>query len=377
MKILLTGGGSGGHFYPVMAIAESLKKITAEHNIPNLKLFYMSTDPYDQKVLDEIGVIYVHNSAGKVRRYFSIQNFFDLFKTGWGIITSVWRVFSIFPDVVFGKGGYASFPALFAARILRIPVVIHESDTIPGKVNRWAGKFAARVAVSYPFTTTYFNAEHVAVTGQPVREDIKMTLTEGSHRHFGLDPHLPTVLILGGSQGAVLINDIIMEILPELLRTYQVIHQTGESNFAQIKETAEAALYASEYKDRYKPFPYLQTLSLRMAAGASDLIVSRAGSTIFEIASWQKPSIIIPITDSNGDHQRKNAYEYARSGAATVIEEQNLTKNILLAEIDRIVRDTEIKQAMQASAQSFFKAGAEDKIASEIIEIALEHNVKK
>lgn len=377
MKILLTGGGSGGHVYPILSVAEAIRETAKEHNIDDVRLFYMAPEPYDEKKLAELDIIFIHNTAGKRRRYASIKNFFDLFKTGWGIITSMWRVFSVFPDVVFGKGGYASFPALVAARLLGIPVVIHESDTKPGRVNTWAGKFAKRVAVSYPSAQTYFTNEHIAITGQPIREEIEMPLIEGAHEFFGFDSHIPTILILGGSQGAIMINDAIMEVLPELVKKYQIIHQTGTENLNQITETVNVILHTSEFKNRYKPLPFLDVLSLRMAVGTSALIISRAGSTIFEIARWGKPSIIIPITDSNADHQRTNAYEYARSGAATVIEEKNLTPNILQAEIDRIITHSDIQDAMSHSASSFFKPGASKKIASEIIEIALEHDTKK
>ena len=142
MKILLTGGGTGGHVYPIIAVAEELNTIAREQKLANLELYFMSPSPYNEGILFNNKIIYKKNSAGKIRRYFSILNFFDLFVTAWGVIQSTWDIFRIYPDVVFGKGGYASFPALCAARLLRIPVVIHESDSVPGKVNLWASKFA-------------------------------------------------------------------------------------------------------------------------------------------------------------------------------------------------------------------------------------------
>lgn len=377
MKILLTGGGSKGHVYPVMAVAESLRKIAQDHKIIDMKLFFMAPEPYDEAKLYDLGITFVPNAAGKMRRYVSILNIIDSIKTGWGIITSIWKVFSIFPDVIFGKGGYASFPALVAGRILGIPVVIHESDMAPGRANKWAGKFAKRVAVSYAEAGRLFpHPDRVAVTGQPIRKEVEMPLIEGAHEFFGLESSVPTLFIIGGSQGAQLINEAIIEILPELLKRYQVIHQTGEEKFIQVTKTAEAALYASEFKHRYKPFGFMDPLHLRMAVGASTLIISRAGSTIFEIAAWGTPSILIPITDSNGDHQRKNAYAYARTGAGTVIEEKNLTPNILLSEISRIVDSPELIHQMKESAHAFYQPGAAHKIASEIVEIALEHDTK-
>src|SRR3989344_4523548 len=138
MKILFTGGGSGGHFYPIIAIAQEIKDVVKEERLLEPHLYYLSPDPYDKRMLFENNIIYRKSPAGKYRRYFSIKNFFDFFKTGWGIIKAVFQVFFIFPDVILSKGGYASFPTLLAARLFRIPLVIHESDSIPGKVNVWA-----------------------------------------------------------------------------------------------------------------------------------------------------------------------------------------------------------------------------------------------
>ena len=231
MKILFTGGGSGGHFYPIIAIAEEFNKIVRENKLVNVELYYMSPSPYNAGVLFNNNIIYKKNSAGKVRRYFSFMNFIDLFKTGWGIIRSLWDIFLIYPDVVFGKGGYASFPALLSARILRIPVVIHESDSVPGRTNMWASKFAEKIAVSYPDTAKFFNKEKVAYTGHPIRKDLLMPLTSNAHEFLNLEPAIPTILIIGGSLGSQKINEVLMEALPRLVEKYQVIHQTGKNNF--------------------------------------------------------------------------------------------------------------------------------------------------
>jgi len=276
--------------------------------------------------------------------YFTFSNFF---KTIWGIIKTTGIVFSIYPDVVFGKGGYGSFPALFAAKLLRIPVVIHESDSSPGKTNLWAGKFARRIAVSYKEAASFFPSEKVAYTGNPVRREVLNPQKEGVEEFLQLEKDVPLILILGGSLGAQMINDVVVEALPRLVPNYQIIHQTGKKNLPDVKGRAEATLFKNEFKHRYHPFDYLNNLALTMAGGKADLIISRAGSTIFEIASWGKPSIIIPITDSNGDHQRKNAFAYARTGAASVIEEVNLSSNILVGETVRLLenKDEQIGRA--------------------------------
>ena len=381
MRILFTGGGTGGHFYPIISIADELKALAKDKRLLELELFYMSPTPYDAGTLFEHGLEYRKNSAGKLRRSKSglnlFRNFFDLFKTGWGIITSVVQVFNLYPDVVFGKGGDASFPALLAARILRIPVVIHESDSVPGKVNLWAGKFAQKVAVSYKEAGQFFPPEKTAYTGQPVRREIASPLLEGAREFLGLKEDVPVVLILGGSQGSQKINAAVLEALKELLEKYAVIHQTGGNNFAEVKATAEAVLYGSTHKDRYKPFDYLNTLAMRMAAGLATIVVSRAGSAIFEIASWGAPSIIIPINEKVSHDQHSNAFAYARSGACTVVEEINLSPNILISEIDRLIGDKILTENMKAAAKVFYKPDAAKLVAEEILKIALEHEIEK
>ena len=164
-----------------------------------------------------------------------------------------------------------------------------------------------------------------------------------------------------------------MDILPDLVKNFQIIHQTGEANFEVIKESASAILLENPNRKRYKPFNYLNSLEMRMASGACSLVISRGGSTIFEIASWQKPSIIIPISHSNGNHQIKNAFAFAKAGACTVLQEENLKAHILIAEINKITENQEISNKMIEGAKNFFKSGASDQIARELLSIVLSH----
>ncbi len=376
MKILLTGGGTGGHFYPLIAVAEEINEIVKKEKLIPAELFYMSDSPHDQSMLLENNIEFIKIPAGKARRYFSLLNVFDIFKTISGIITAMIRVFRIYPDVVFSKGGYTSFPVLFAARFFKIPVMIHESDYSPGRANIWAGKFAKRIAVSYPDASTFFDSKKVAVTGNPVRKNIKnLPNKETAIKFLNLTENIPVLLIVGGSLGSKTINDQILSILPKLLENYYVIHQAGKANIKEVLETSNVVLIESPYKARYKLYDYLDDLNGSMAGGAANLIVSRAGSAIFEIASWGVPSIIIPIESSNGDHQRKNAFYYARSGGAIVIEETNLTPNILLSEITRILSDKNLQEKMSLGAKSFIKTDAAEIIAKEIINLGLKHEI--
>jgi UDP-N-acetylglucosamine--N-acetylmuramyl-(pentapeptide) pyrophosphoryl-undecaprenol N-acetylglucosamine transferase len=376
MKILFTGGGTGGHFYPIIAVAEEMHTLVKENHLVDVELFYMSHSPYNEGLLFEHNIIFKKNIAGKVRvtqSLFSLMNIIDVFKMGWGVCTSLWEIFKIYPDVIFGKGGYASFPALLAGRILRIPVVIHESDSVPGRVNAWAGKFAERIAISYPESAQFFPKGKTAYTGNPIRKDIMHPLSVGAHEYLNLDTTLPTLLVIGGSQGAQIINDTIIDALPHLVEKYQIIHQTGKNNIVSVTETARLVLGGNAHADRYKPFDYLNNLALRMSAGVADIVISRAGSSLFEIASWAVPAIVIPITKSNENHQRMNAYAYARTGAAVVIEEINLSGNILSAEIDRLIDNPDIRKKMSESAVLSQHPDAAKKIASEILNIALSH----
>jgi UDP-N-acetylglucosamine--N-acetylmuramyl-(pentapeptide) pyrophosphoryl-undecaprenol N-acetylglucosamine transferase len=373
MRIVLTGGGSGGHFYPIIAVATEIKKVARENKLVEPELYYFAPVEYDKAALFDNGITWVKITAGKMRRYFSILNFFTPFQVALGVLESIRWLYKIYPDVVFGKGGFVSFPVLLAARILRIPVVIHESDTVPGRTNMWAGKFADRVALSFSEASRYFKADKVAHTGHPVRRELIIPVKEGSHDYLKLEEKTPTVLILGGSQGSQIINDNILDSLPVLVEHYQIIHQTGQKHFEIVTETAKVVLQKSQFRYRYHPYENLDILHLRMCAGAADIIVSRAGSTIFEIAAWGLPSIIIPITSSNGDHQRKNAYAYASAGAAEVIEETNLSPHVLVSEINRVLGNPGEKEKMIQAAKTFSRIGAAELIAKEIINIALPH----
>lgn len=377
MKILFTGGGTGGHFYPIIAVAQALNEKAAEKRILPPKLYFMSPSRYNARALFDNEIEFIQVPAGKIRRYFSLLNITDAFKTLYGMMIALIKVYSLYPDVVFAKGGYSSFPALFAAKILKIPVIIHESDSTPGKVNKWAAKFADKIAVSYPDVADMFPKQKsegkVAFTGNPIRKEIMMPLSNGARELLNLEENTPTIFILGGSQGSKIINDVIIDSVDELVKRYQVIHQTGKNNFDLVKETVGIVLKDNPTAYRYHPYDYLNDLSVRMAAGVSDVVVSRAGSTIFEIAVWGLPSVIIPLSKEVSHDQVKNAFAYARSGACTVIEEFNLTSHILISEIDRIISNQSIKEKMKQGAKEFSHMNAANKIAEVILETSLKH----
>lgn len=370
MKIVFTGGGTGGHFYPLIAVADQLRQLLADDG-RTAELIFMAPDAHDRTELDNTGVTFSRVPAGKMRRYLSLRNVLDLFVTAGGILVALWKLFRLYPDAIFAKGGYGSFPVLVAARILFIPVVIHESDSVPGATNRWAAKFAVRIATSYAEAREHFPEDKTAFTGQPIRPNVgQPTPKENARSRLELPHNTPVILVLGGSQGARVINDTVISTLSELVERYAVVHQAGEEKKVGVSRAAESMLSGSERSDRYLLYGHMDTSELADAAGAADIVISRAGSTIFEIARWGLPSILIPISSSGGDHQRRNAYAYARTGAASVIEEETLSGSVLMSELERILSDGDRYRSMADATEQFVYPDAASIIASELISIA-------
>jgi len=372
VKIVLTGGGSGGHFYPLISVAENLREITKKEKFLSPVIYYLAPEPYDERALFDNEIIFKKNISGKKRIYFSFRNFFDFFKIFLGVLTAFWQIFMIFPDVIFAKGGYASFPVLLAARFFGIPVIIHESDSMPGRVNLWAGKFAQRIGVSFPEAVKFFPEEKTVLTGNPIRKELLTPAGEGAKEFLNLEENLPIIFILGGSQGAEKINNVILEALEVLVQKYQIIHQTGPNNIGYVRGTAKVIL-GENFTARYKPFAYLDDLAMKMSAGAASLVISRAGSVLFEIANWGLPSILIPIPESISRDQRKNAFSYASRTGAVVIEEENLSPNLLISEIERILSNPALMKEMSRKAGNFSSNDAGRKIAREVLRLGLEH----
>ena len=377
MTIAFTGGGTGGHFYPIIAVAEAIRDLVREKNLIEPKLYYLAPSMFDENALFENGITYIYTPAGKVRRYSSIRNFTDFFITALGTVSSLVTLFRLYPDVVMSKGGYGAVPTTLAARILGIPIIIHESDAKPGRANLLAAKWAVKIATSFENAAKYFpkkTQNKIARTGIPIRKALMRMEPEGARQYLGLEQDLPTVLILGGSQGAVKINDVILQALPNLVSIANIIHQTGQVNFEDVQAIASVVLTKNPHASRYHPFNYLYEMALQRSAAVADIIVSRAGAnSIAEIGLWKKPAILIPIPESVSHDQRSNAYSYARTGAAVVLEEDNLAPHLFVSEIKRLIDDPEQRKRMSASAHGFTDPDAARVLANEILSISLTH----
>jgi UDP-N-acetylglucosamine--N-acetylmuramyl-(pentapeptide) pyrophosphoryl-undecaprenol N-acetylglucosamine transferase len=371
-RIVLVGGGSGGHFYPLIAVAQRLRDM--ETKVESLELYYMGPDPYNEADLKSNSISFVHIPTGKRRKYFSILNFLDIFKVFFGFFFAVAKLYKIYPDVVFSKGGYTSVPVVLAAWVLRIPVMIHESDTKPGSANKLAGRFARYIAIGFDDTVKYFPKKKVALTGIPLRKEFLVPI-ENPMQKLGLPQDKPLIFVTGGSQGAQRINRLILESLDDLLPKYSILHQTGGKNEETVRQTSAQLIENTDLLTHYFVKGDFTGAEMHLAQSAASLIISRAGTgTIFEIAQKGKPSILIPIPEDISHDQHTNAYAYARSGAASVLEEANLTDGLLTSEITRIMGDTQTYQNMSEAAKAFAVGDAAQTIASTLIGITQEHS---
>ncbi len=369
---MLVGGGSGGHFYPLIAVAERLKAYSLKDE--QYELYYMGPEKYDESELENNNISFVYCPAGKKRRYFSFLNILDSFGIFFGFFVAIYKLYILYPDVVFSKGSATSVPVTLAAWLLKIPIVIHESDSKPGRANKLASKFATYIAISFDEVAEFFPKKKIALTGIPIRTAF-MQPAENPHAELGIPSDKPVIFVTGGSLGAVRVNNLVLDSLDELLPDYTVVHQAGEPHAEIVQSSAASLVENSSLLDHYFVKGKLSGREMDLAQSAAVLIISRAGAgTIFEIAHKGIPSILIPIPEEISHDQRTNAYAYARAGAASVLEEDNLTDGLLNAEVIRIMSDEKLYRNMGIAAQQFAKNDAAEQLAATLISITKEHD---
>ncbi|MFH1820389.1 MAG: undecaprenyldiphospho-muramoylpentapeptide beta-N-acetylglucosaminyltransferase [Candidatus Nealsonbacteria bacterium] len=369
-KIVFTGGGTAGHVFPIIALTRELKRMGF-----GAQLFYLGPkDEFSSLFLSQEDIEIKWVLAGKLRRYFNFksffQNLFDLFfKMPLGFFQSFFYVFTLTPDIIVSKGGYGSIPPVLAGWILQVPVLLHESDVTPGLANKIVSKFAANIFVSFPVSLTeYFPEEKMISIGNPIRKEITKGLAQEAKALFKLDSTKPLLLVLGGSQGAQRINNLILEILPQLLDLFELIHQTGKENLKQVKAEAKVMI-SKELEKYYHPIAFLSEINLKHAFRVANLVISRAGSgSIFEIAACEKPSILIPLSISAQNHQIKNAYAYSNFGAAVVMEEANLSPRFFLEKLKRLFSEPETLKKMAQKAKEFSRPDSAQHLAQYLID---------
>jgi len=373
MRILFTGGGTGGHIFPIIAVKRELESIYSskeEYYYHPPEFEFAGGELKEKEALLKENISIKRVAPAKWRRYFSLQNFLDIFRFPFSLFQALIYVWLFMPDIIFSKGGSGSLAIVFSAWLYRIPVVIHESDSIPSSTNQFSSPFSKIITISFEETRPFFSIRKTILTGNPIRQKIVSGSKEKAKEAFNLTGNRKILLIIGGSQGAQEINSVFVDAVYKYIEKYEIIHVCGPKNFNDMDLLTKGILREFQRKF-YHLYPYLDEEKLGDAYAVADVIISRAGSgMIFEIAALKKPSLLIPLKLSAQNHQAKNAYYFSRKGCATVVEESNVTPNFVFGRISQIVDNETISQEMQKACEEFARPDAAKKIADILIKLA-------
>jgi len=378
MKIIFTGGGTAGHIFPGLAVIEQLQKMQTDGS--KIEFGWIGANKANERsIVETRGVPFYHIPTGKLRRYFSLRNAIDFFKVIGGIIKSIWLLLKLKPDMIFSKGGFVAVPPCVAAKFLRIPVVIHESDFSPGLTTKITSKFAAKIFVSYRDTITMFSANlqsRCIYAGNSVREIFYTASAEEGKRilNFKVDAenaNKKILLVIGGSLGAKQINDLVQKNIVALCENFFVVHQLGAVNFSQHAEIETALeqkapkLYAC-----YKAFDFIGA-EMPYILAAADIVVSRAGAnSLWEIISRNKPCVLIPLsTGSSRGDQAENAAFFEKANCAAVLDGENASAENFLKTVLEISNNETKRQEMIAATKNILPEPAAQKIAEAIFNL--------
>ena len=336
-RIILTGGGTAGHVTPNIALLPRLKELGYDIQ------YIGSYTGIEKELIEPFGIPYHGISSGKLRRYFSVQNFTDPFRVLKGFREAHKLIRQLKPDVIFSKGGFVSVPVVLAGKRCKVPVIIHESDMTPGLANKIAIPSAAKVCCNFPETLKSLPEGKAVLTGSPIRQELLSgnKIAAMDMCHFTSDK--PVILVIGGSLGAVAVNNAVREALPALLKDFQIIHLCGKGKMDESLKDVEG----------YCQFEYIKN-ELRNLFALADIVISRAGANaICELLALHKPNLLIPLSAnaSRGD-QILNARSFERQGFSLVLEEEQLTKETLLAAVKNLYENrTTFINSMKNSGQ--------------------------
>ncbi|HEV8440752.1 MAG TPA: undecaprenyldiphospho-muramoylpentapeptide beta-N-acetylglucosaminyltransferase [Methylomirabilota bacterium] len=368
LRIVIAGGGTGGHTSAGLAVAAALK----ERGAAGID-WIGSRSGIEARRVPEAGIPFHPIQVGKLRRYWDWQNLPDLAVRVPAGLAQSWRLLRrLRPSLLFATGGFVALPPALAARMLAIPIVVHEQTVVPGLANRIVARFARRIALSFPPVTDEFPAARTTLTGNPLRPELSGGSREAACRRFGLDPAPPIVYVTGGAQGSHKINRTVGEILPALLEMCQIVHQCGDNAKTGDRAwlAARARTLAGPLRRRYALVPYLAA-ELRDVYAAADLVVSRSGAgTVNECLHLGRPAIYIPLPGTSGDEQTANARLVEAAGGAVLFPQVSLTPEGLLDAVKRLLAERETLRAMGERARSLAVPDAADRIARVIFEVA-------
>jgi UDP-N-acetylglucosamine--N-acetylmuramyl-(pentapeptide) pyrophosphoryl-undecaprenol N-acetylglucosamine transferase len=371
MRVLVSGGGTGGHIYPALAVAMQLRE---EYQAEIL--FLGSDDGLETEIVPAAGFRLATIKAGKLRRYISWETITGVMRVPVGMIEAINLVGQFRPGVAFTSGGYVAVPAGLAARFERVPLLMHQQDVPPNLSNRIVAPLATRISVAFADSLTYFPARKTLQLGNPLRQamlDVRQTPPQEARRALGFERQEPLLLVTGGSQGARHLNQTVGKALPDLLAHCQVLQISGNALYNETRELCESVLAAQDeaVRRRYRLVAYLNE-EMPLALQAADLVLCRSGaSTLSELAALGKPSILVPLPPAIGSSpQEANAEMFGRNQAARVMKDGDLKPQVLVENVTSILASSTLLEAMSNAASSFAKPQATQEIAAEIVKIA-------
>ncbi|WP_431895183.1 UDP-N-acetylglucosamine--N-acetylmuramyl-(pentapeptide) pyrophosphoryl-undecaprenol N-acetylglucosamine transferase [Nonomuraea sp. bgisy101] len=369
LRLLVTGGGTGGHTYPALTTLAAVQRRRLPHDV----LWVGTASGLEARITAEHGIPFQAITTGKLRRRPNLRelgtNLADLFRIPLGVMQAIGHAARYKPDVVLSTGGYVAVPIGVAAKLLRRPLVMHEQTTVVGLANRILARMATRIALSHESSLEHLPAsvrDRAVVTGNPVRPELLHGDRAAAYDQFGLTFEVPLIYVTGGAQGSKQINTMLAEILPRLLPYAQVIHQCGPAWIEQMR----AIVLPPELADRYHPVPYVGA-ELPDLFAAADVVIARSGAgTVSELTAIGKPAVLVPLIPSGGDEQRKNASYLASGGAAKALLEPNPSAELLLAELMPLLADPALRAAMAEAAHKLGRVDAAEALADVLLEVA-------
>lgn len=340
-RIILTGGGTAGHVTPNIALIPKLRELGYDIQ------YIGSYNGIEKELIEPFGIPYHGISSGKLRRYFSLQNFTDPFRVLKGLSEAKKLIRELKPDIIFSKGGFVSVPVVLAGKKNKVPVIIHESDMTPGLANKLAIPSATKVCCNFPETMNYLPAEKAVLTGSPIRQELLTGNRITALDLCGFTADKPVILVIGGSLGSVAVNTAVRAALPELLKTFQIIHLCGKGKLDESLKNTPG----------YVQYEYIEK-ELADLFALSDIVISRAGANaICELCALRKPMLLIPLSAnaSRGD-QILNARSFEKLGYSMVLEEETLQDQLLLDTVNQLYDNR------QAFIDAMSKGGSTDSI---------------
>ena len=367
MRIIVSGGGTGGHIYPAITLINNIKKI-----VPDAQFLYVGTTKgLEADIIPREKLPFVTIDISGFKRQLTAKNIFILLKALGGVVKARKIVKDFHPDVAIGTGGYVCGPILMAASLMHIPSLIQEQNAIPGVTNKILAKFVDKIAVGYQRAAKFFPANKVVFTGNPIRDDILLSTRRQGLMEFGLDTNKKTILISGGSRGAHSINQAMLEVHKHFANNYrvQLLHVTGKNEYDFVINSLKQEGLDVNNIDNIYVYPYLYDMPKAMAV--ADIAVSRAGATsLAELTAKGIPSVLIPYPYAAENHQEFNARELEKKGAAKVIINRELTGEKLINALEDMLASENRLLAMSEASRSMGRPSAAQAIAEMAVALA-------